>query len=561
MDYINKSIELFPTAASVLLSTQRLLMESTTTSDSDDDSDDCTPYKTTNNTSQACDYVKQFSDACEGGGYFMWTEYIVCEESDPLRYFLITVAVIFLLYLFLAMSTAADDFFCPSISSIVDHLKISQSVAGITFMAFGNGAPDIFSTIASVLNTKRPKAGLAIGELLGGGAFVTTIVFSTVIIVKPFKVARKPTLRDIGFFLIGVAWMAFMMLYSSTLHVWEPLVYLILYFTYVSTVIFGKLYRKIFHKKTHYRKNAQRTSTNHSRISELRAHNHSLSSSSTLGSAQNDNVLALPRLSLSSFYGAHPNEVNTSNTSPENQSIHARRNSVKSHSSFNSPIPVMMEPMPTSPRGSNFRIPNIVISPVDSSSGNVAMFNYQNGAFKYKEKDLGSDSDEDESEMVVVVPPARGHTGRRFTIMSLPEARSRQASIIAAPPIIATTGAVTVKRVIKDFLNVMNPLDEDFSEASKISKFLQIIKIPLMILFRLTTPDSEIWCKPLSAINVLLMPLVIVGAFALSGTTPISGGPGLWAYLLPISIILIVLLISFTDYNHEPKYYKVGCTS
>lgn len=34
-------------------------------------------------------------------------------------------------------------------------------------MAFGNGAPDIFSTIASVLSTKKPKASLAIGELLG----------------------------------------------------------------------------------------------------------------------------------------------------------------------------------------------------------------------------------------------------------------------------------------------------------------------------------------------------------------------------------------------------------
>lgn len=197
----------------------------------------------------------------------MWTEYIVCEESSSLRFTLIAVAIIFLLYLFLAMSSAADDFFCPSISSIVNHLKISQSVAGITFMAFGNGAPDIFSTIASVLNTKRPKAGLAIGELLGGGAFVTTIVFSTVIIVKPFKIAKKPTLRDIGFCLITVAWMAFMMLFDTKLYFWEPLFYLALYFIYVSTVICGKIYRRVVHKKTHYQKNAQRTSVNQSRIS------------------------------------------------------------------------------------------------------------------------------------------------------------------------------------------------------------------------------------------------------------------------------------------------------
>ncbi|KAK6741854.1 hypothetical protein RB195_009618 [Necator americanus] len=65
------------------------------------------------------------------------------------------------------VSTTADDFFSPSVSSIVAHLKISESIAGVTFMAFGNGAPDIFGSIASVLSSPKPKAGLALGELFG----------------------------------------------------------------------------------------------------------------------------------------------------------------------------------------------------------------------------------------------------------------------------------------------------------------------------------------------------------------------------------------------------------
>ncbi len=40
-------------------------------------------------------------------------------------------------------------------------------IQGVTFMAFGNGAPDIFSSLASVLSTSQPKAGLAIGALVG----------------------------------------------------------------------------------------------------------------------------------------------------------------------------------------------------------------------------------------------------------------------------------------------------------------------------------------------------------------------------------------------------------
>lgn len=38
---------------------------------------------------------------------------------------------------------------------------------GVTFLAFGNGAPDIFGAIASVLSSPRPKADLALGGLIG----------------------------------------------------------------------------------------------------------------------------------------------------------------------------------------------------------------------------------------------------------------------------------------------------------------------------------------------------------------------------------------------------------
>lgn len=38
---------------------------------------------------------------------------------------------------------------------------------GVTFLAFGNGAPDIFSAIAAIGNAKNGDAGLAIGALFG----------------------------------------------------------------------------------------------------------------------------------------------------------------------------------------------------------------------------------------------------------------------------------------------------------------------------------------------------------------------------------------------------------
>lgn len=81
--------------------------------------------------------MKNNSDTCEGGGYLDWTQYTICEDNSATKALLIVGAVILLLILFLFLSISADDFFCRNIAAIVDHLKIPQHIAGVTFMAFG----------------------------------------------------------------------------------------------------------------------------------------------------------------------------------------------------------------------------------------------------------------------------------------------------------------------------------------------------------------------------------------------------------------------------------------
>ena len=46
---------------------------------------------------------------------------------------------VWILFLFIALGTAAEEFFCPALSVISDVLGLSQNVAGVTFLAFGNG--------------------------------------------------------------------------------------------------------------------------------------------------------------------------------------------------------------------------------------------------------------------------------------------------------------------------------------------------------------------------------------------------------------------------------------
>ncbi|KAE9553242.1 hypothetical protein FO519_003550 [Halicephalobus sp. NKZ332] len=506
MYFVNRSD--FTAFGSFLSSTSGPLDQSTVSLESDNSGETvCAPYGSTNSTKEACEYVINFADVCEGGGYFLWTEYVVCVESNATRYFLLAVAVIFMLYLFLVTSSAADEFFCPSISVIVNHLKISQSVAGVTFMAFGNGAPDIFSTIASVLNTKHPKAGLAIGDLLGGGAFVTTVVFSTIIIVKPFKVARRPTFRDIVFYLVAIGWMAFIMLYDSKLYIWQPIFYLALYLLYVLTIAGGRIYRKIVDKKASSHGSIEPTTPEQTQISE-------------------------------------------------NPSKCRRSPSLRSKTSLNPHISGMMEPVSDPERDPDVFVLNIPVGSVNLGNDQAMASKHQDGIFKCELKEIDYDSDDSDPEVFIVAPPSRRQSGRGSMVMSLSEARNHISSAATPTPSISTTDPVTIKRVVKDFLTATNPLKEDFSKASRISKVLQIIKYPVLILFRMTIPESDLWCKPLLILQTFTMPIAALAAFGVFTATPIPKGPGLWVFFLPFSIISTVLLIIFTDYNKEPKYYR-----
>ena len=77
----------------------------------------------------ACEYVLAMADDCEGGGYVPWMAIERCSSSSGVRLVVIASAVLFLLYLFLLLSVAADDFFCANIATVVDHHQISQNIA------------------------------------------------------------------------------------------------------------------------------------------------------------------------------------------------------------------------------------------------------------------------------------------------------------------------------------------------------------------------------------------------------------------------------------------------
>src|SRR6267154_1072085 len=80
---------------------------------------------------------------------------------------------IWLIFLFSTLGISASDFFTPNLATLAQLLGLDENVAGVTFLAFGNGSPDLFATFSAL----RANAGsLAIGELLGAATFIVSCV-------------------------------------------------------------------------------------------------------------------------------------------------------------------------------------------------------------------------------------------------------------------------------------------------------------------------------------------------------------------------------------------------
>ncbi|KAI1797387.1 Sodium/calcium exchanger protein-domain-containing protein [Ganoderma leucocontextum] len=170
-----------------------------------------------------------------------------CADNTA-RPLLFAAYTVWLIFLFSTLGISASDFFCPNLGTIAYLLGLDENVAGVTFLAFGNGSPDMFATFSAM---RTNSGGLAIGELLGAATFITSCVVGSMCIIKPFKVARGPFLRDVGFFTVAVT-VLLIVLWDSKLEAWEAASMIVLYAVYVTAVVVGSWWRKRQEKRRQY---------------------------------------------------------------------------------------------------------------------------------------------------------------------------------------------------------------------------------------------------------------------------------------------------------------------
>lgn len=137
--------------------------------------------------------------------------------------------VFFMVVWFYILGNVASECFCASLEGISDIFRIPPTLSGVTLLPFGNGAPDLFSSLASF--AYEPSVGL--NSVLGGGLFVTTLVVGVVSIVGVGErsVQKHCFVRDVLFYLLAVLSMMAMYLVPSAT-VWHASYMLFLYVLY-----------------------------------------------------------------------------------------------------------------------------------------------------------------------------------------------------------------------------------------------------------------------------------------------------------------------------------------
>lgn len=131
--------------------------------------------------------------------------------------------------LFLTMGICAGDFFSVNLSAGARFIGMSDSFAGVTLLALGNGGPDIFSTWAAM---RSNSPDLAVGELIGAASFIATVVAGTLPFLAPFHVNKWSLLRDSTFLLL-TACLLLVPLLSGQFQLWHGLLMIGLYVSYV----------------------------------------------------------------------------------------------------------------------------------------------------------------------------------------------------------------------------------------------------------------------------------------------------------------------------------------
>ncbi|CAM9114656.1 unnamed protein product [Ectocarpus sp. 12 AP-2014] len=174
-------------------------------------------------------------------GYGAVSSRSLTDDSDSVSWgYIPGYFVLFLVVIYLMCHTA-DNYFSPVLAVMCDLLDMPPEVAGVTFLAFGNGAPDVFSAFVALTSSANREDGLLVGmgSLLGSTISTVTLIVGSVVYIKPTGVPPVPFTRDVVFLVSALVLVVISDCFGEV-SLWLAACYLALYGVYVTMVLKGR---------------------------------------------------------------------------------------------------------------------------------------------------------------------------------------------------------------------------------------------------------------------------------------------------------------------------------
>lgn len=154
--------------------------------------------------------------------------------------FIITLVLFFIMY------AVSSDYLTPSLAHLSAACNMSPDLAGLTFLAFGNGAPDLFTALSGA--DEAPE--MILSSSIGAGLFIFTVVFGLVICFAKdvssntsllgttprVKIGRGTFWRNLLMYMFCLVVLATFVL-GKVIHFWQALGLILCYCLYLTASI------------------------------------------------------------------------------------------------------------------------------------------------------------------------------------------------------------------------------------------------------------------------------------------------------------------------------------
>lgn len=184
-----------------------------------------------------CEFVKQYCDDKEVVDLYYYKACFLPQSTLGSILFYASCLGLMLMAFYL-LGRIASTYLTPVLTKISLALKLSETISGVTLLAFANGAPDIISAYAA--GGSSGGIFITIGNLFGAGLFCSTLVVAKCIQSSSRKIQmeREQWNRDLVFYIFAAL---LLIIYGSVVEYisyWMCGGFFVIYLVYISVVIY-----------------------------------------------------------------------------------------------------------------------------------------------------------------------------------------------------------------------------------------------------------------------------------------------------------------------------------